>query len=70
MSMEVPAPFFGPREQTPAQRQALLDRAAAINATQGRYHTPFADELGKRYVAGELSLAECNAQLRQHYGWA
>jgi hypothetical protein len=62
---------FGPAEQTPAQRQALLDEVEALKATQGLPPlSPFGQRLYRRYVAGELSLAECSAQLRQHYGRA
>ena len=59
---------FGPAEQTPAQRQALLDEAQAIGAAQGLPPlSPYGQRLYRRYVAGELSLAECRAQLRQRY---
>ena len=62
---------FGPAEQTPAQRQALLDEAQAIGAAQGLPPlSPSGQWLYRRYVAGELSLAEYSAQLRQHYGQA
>ena len=60
---------FGPAEQTPAQRQALLDEAQAVGKAQGLPPlSPFGQRLYQRYVAGELSLAECSAQLRQRYG--
>ncbi|OGX82080.1 antitoxin VbhA family protein [Hymenobacter coccineus] len=59
---------FGPAEQTPAQRQALLDEAQALGAAQGLPPlSPFGQRLYRRYVAGELSVAECSAQLRQRY---
>lgn len=58
---------FGPKEATREQRQALSDRAAALNATQDRKLTPFAEQLSQRYINGELSLAEVNAQLDAHY---
>ena len=62
---------FGPAEQTPAQRQVLLDEVEALKATQGRPPLrPFGQRLYRRYVAGEPSLAECSAQLRRHYGRA
>ncbi|GAA4367448.1 hypothetical protein GCM10023185_39320 [Hymenobacter saemangeumensis] len=62
---------FGPAEQTPAQRQALLDEVEALKATQGLPPlSPFGQRLYQRYVAGELSLAECSAELRQYYGQA
>lgn len=60
---------FGPAEQTPAQRQALLDEVQALGKSQGLPPlSPFGQRLYQRYVAGELSLAECSAQLRRHYG--
>lgn len=58
---------FGPKEATREQRQALSDRAAALNATQDRKLSPFAEQLSQRYINGELSLAEVNAQLDAHY---
>ena len=60
---------FGPAEQTPAQRQALLDEVQALGKSQGLPPlSPFGQRLYQRYDAGELSLAECSAQLRQYYG--
>lgn len=62
---------FGPAEQTPAQRQALLDEVEARKAAQGLPPlSPFGQRLYRRYVAGELSLAECSAELRRYYGRA
>lgn len=58
---------FGPKEATREQRQALSDRAAALNATQDRKLSPFAEQLSQRYINGELSLAEVNAQLDVYY---
>ncbi len=58
---------FGPKEATREQRQALSDRAAALNATQDRKLSPFAEQLSQRYINGELSLAEVNAQLDTYY---
>jgi hypothetical protein len=58
---------FGPKEATREQRQALSDRAAALNATQDRQLSPFAAQLSQRYINGELSLAEVNAQLDAYY---
>ena len=58
---------FGPKEATREQRQALSDRVAALNATQDRKLSPFAEQLSQRYIDGELSLAEVNAQLDAHY---
>lgn len=58
---------FGPKEATREQRQALSDRVAALNATQDRKLSPFAEQLSQRYINGELSLAEVNAQLDAHY---
>jgi phage tail tape-measure protein len=56
-------PKFGYKEATQEQRQALSDQAAALNATQGRKLSALAEQLSQRYVKGELSLAEINAQL-------
>lgn len=58
---------FGPKEATREQRQALSDRAAALNATQDRKLSSFAEQLSQRYINGELSLAEVNAQLDAHH---
>ena len=58
-------PDFGPRERTRAQRQALADQTAALNATQGRAFEPFAQQLSDRYVAGELSLAQVIAEVQR-----
>lgn len=59
---------FSPAEQTSAQRQTLLDAAQALGAAQGlRPLSSFGQRLYRRYVTGELSLAECRAQLRQRY---
>ncbi|MDO7848542.1 antitoxin VbhA family protein [Hymenobacter sp. M29] len=58
---------FGPKEATREQRQTLSDRAAALNATQDRQLSPFAEQLSQRYINGELSLAEVNTQLDAYY---
>lgn len=58
---------FGLKEATREQRQALSDRVAALNATQDRKLSPFAEQLSRRYINGELSLAEVNAQLDAYY---
>jgi len=58
---------FGPKEATREQRQALSDRAAALNATQDRKLSPFAEQLSQLYINGEMSLAEVNTQLDAHY---
>jgi hypothetical protein len=63
-SMEA-AERFGPTEQTPAQRQAVLHEVEALKATQGLL--PFGQRHYQHCVASELRLAECSAQLRQHY---
>lgn len=57
---------FNPNEATQEQRQALSDRAAALNATQDRKLSPFAEQLSQRYINGELSLAEVNAQRKAY----
>lgn len=65
-------PKFGPRERTSAQRQKLFEKAAAINATQGRQMEPFAVQLCQHYINGERSLAQVIAEVervhRQRYG--
>jgi hypothetical protein len=58
---------FGPKEQTQEQRLALIDLAIAINATQDRYSGPILQDLAPRYVAGELSLAECIDYINKCY---
>lgn len=58
---------FGPKEATREQRQALSARVAALNATQDRQLSPFAEQLNQRYIEGELSLAEVNTQLDTYY---
>ena len=60
-------PQFGLREQTREQRQALFSQAAAINATQDRFAEPFAVELCRRYVDGELTLAQVLAEVQHAY---
>lgn len=60
-------PKFSLKEATQEQRQALADRVAALNATQGRKLSPFAEQLSQRYIKGELSLAEVIAQLEGYY---
>lgn len=60
-------PRYGVKEATRNQRQALSERVAALNATQGRKLSPLAKQLSQRYVAGELSLAEINAHLDSFY---
>lgn len=60
-------PRYGVKEATRKQRQALSERVAALNATQGRKLSLLAEQLSQRYVAGELSLAEINAQLDSFY---
>jgi len=57
---------FGPAEQTPAQRQALLDEVEALKVTQGLPPlSPFGQRLYRRYVAGELSLAQLIAEVNR-----
>ena len=52
-------------EQAPVQRQALLNEAQALGTAQGLPQlSPYGRRLYHRYVAGELSMAECRAQLR------
>jgi hypothetical protein len=57
------SPQFGPREKTRAQRQALMDRAAAWNAKQDRQLGPFASALCQRYIAGDMSLPQVIAEV-------
>ncbi|MFC7670678.1 antitoxin VbhA family protein [Hymenobacter humi] len=47
---------YSEREQTPAQRQELIDNARAWSAAQGAVPGPRAEALYARYVAGELTL--------------
>jgi hypothetical protein len=58
---------FGPKKTTQEECQALSGRAVALNATQGRKLSPYAEQLSQRYIEGKLSLAEVNAQLEAYY---
>lgn len=58
---------YSEREQTPAQRQELIDNARAWSVAQGAVPGPFAEALYARYVAGELSLQDITDELRTYY---
>lgn len=55
------------REQTPAQRQELLDKARAWVVAQGATPGPEAEAVYARYVAGELTLQGVTDELVKHY---
>lgn len=55
------------REQTPAQRQQLIEQARAWVVAQGGTPGPVAEALYARYVAGELSLQDVTDKLVRHY---
>lgn len=55
------------REQTPAQRQELIDAARAWNVAQGATPGPEAEAVYARYVAGELSLQGVTDELVSFY---
>lgn len=62
---------FGPRGQTPQQRQQALNNALAISRSQGLEPDAAAQALFARVVAGELSMEEVIAELhRQGAGQA
>ena len=56
---------YSEREQTPAQRQELIDNARAWSAAQGAVPGPRAEALYARYVAGELTLQGITDELRR-----
>lgn len=56
---------YSEREQTPAQRQELIDNARAWSAAQGAVPGPRAEALYTRYVAGELTLQGITDELRR-----
>lgn len=58
---------YSDREQTPAQRQELLDKARAWVVAQGATPGPEAEAVYARYVAGELTLQGVTDELVQHY---
>lgn len=55
------------REQTPAQRQALIDMGRAWNVAQGGTPGPEAEAVYARYVAGELTLQGITDELVSLY---
>jgi hypothetical protein len=67
---------FGPTEHTPAQRQAIADRAIAITHSEEQGPTAELLALYVRYVAGETDLyaisvhvgAQARQQLHTHLG--
>ena len=64
----MPSTPYTNREQTPAQRQQLIDQARAWVVVQGATPGPAAAAVYARYVAGELSLQGVTDELVQHYG--
>ena len=56
---------YSEREQTPAQRQELIDNARAWSVAQGAVPGPRAEALYARYVAGELTLQDITNELRR-----
>ena len=56
---------FTAREQTPEQRQQLIDKATAWSVAQGAAPSPRAQALYARYVAGELSLQGVTDELKR-----
>ena len=60
-------PVYTDREQTPAQRQALIDMGRAWVVAQGAAPGPEAEAVYARYVAGELSLQGVTDELVRFY---
>lgn len=60
-------PSYTDREQTPAQRQELIDKARAWVVAQGAAPGPAAEAIYARYVAGELTLQGVTDELARHY---
>ena len=58
---------YSEREQTPAQRQELIDNARAWSVAQGAVPGPFAEGVYARYVAGELTLQDITDELKGYY---
>lgn len=58
---------YSEREQTPAQRQALIDKARAWSVAQGAVPGPAAEAVYARYVAGELTLQGVTDELKSYY---
>ena len=58
---------FSEREQTPAQRQELIDKARAWSVAQGAVPGPAAEAVYARYVAGELTLQGVTDELKSYY---
>lgn len=58
---------YSEREQTPAQRQELIDNARAWSVAQGAVPGPFAEAVYARYVAGELALQDITDELKAYY---
>ena len=56
---------FAVREQTPEQRQQLIDKATAWSVVQGAVPSPRAQALYARYVAGELTLQGVTDELKR-----
>ena len=63
----MPSTPYTDREQTPAQRQQLIEQARAWVVAQGATPGPAAEAVYARYVAGELSLQDVTDELVQHY---
>ena len=67
MQTTTPGHKYTAREQTPAQRQELIDMGRAWVVAQGATPGPEAEGVYRRYVAGELSLQGVTDELLRHY---
>jgi hypothetical protein len=51
-----------------ARRQAAVDYGRASVRLEGLVMSEYAEDLNRRYVAGEITSAERSAAIRAHYG--
>lgn len=63
----MPSSQYTDREQTPVQRQQLIEQARAWVVAQGATPGPVAEAVYARYVAGELTLQGVTDELVKHY---
>ena len=63
-----PAPAETIDEAERARRKAAVDYARGSVRLEGFELSAFAEELNRRYIAGEITRAEKTAALLAHYG--
>ncbi len=61
------SPMYSEREQTPAQRQALITMGRAWSTAQCGAPGPVAEAIYARYVAGEITLQGVTDELVSYY---